>query len=308
MAEQEVAIASAFRRYIAAVGSDGAVLDAIIERLERGDFDGAMQIVDSYVVTFGNVLPQISASVGVATAAELGEILSDSVMAISFDPSHPRAAEIIRANRLRFVQDFSTHQREAALQALQRGYLEGQGTQQIARSFRQSIGLTAEQERWVSSYRAQLEARDRRALDRALRDRRHDGTVARAIARDRPLTPKQIDTMVDRYRGGLLIMRSETISRTEGTRATSQAREESLDQMIEQTGIPVDQIERIWNTTRDKRRRDWHATMDNQRRARNERFRDGHGSLLMYPGDPAAPAETTINCRCGLTFSIKPTA
>lgn len=308
LAKQEAAVRAAFRAYLAAVGSEGAVLDAIIEKLEARDIQGALLIVDSHVITFANVLPAIAQAVGVATARELGALVPESAMAISFDPSHPRAAEIIRRNRLRFVQDFSAQQRRATLNALSRGQATGMGTIETARLFRSSIGLTAQQEGYVASYRRQLESRNRGALERAARDRRFDETIARAIERDRPLTEKQIDMMTSRYRGRLLAMRSETIARTEAGRATSEAREESLTQMIEATGIAVERVERIWNPTRDKRTRDWHASMAGQKRGRDEPFVDGLGNKLLYPHDPKAPAETTINCRCGLTFEIKPAA
>lgn len=304
--QQERSVRAAFRAFLLAVGRDGAVLDSILAHLEARDTDGALKIVDSYVATMGNVLPAISHVVGAATAAELAELVPDVAIAISFDPTHPRAAEIIRENRLRFVRDFGTQQRKATMQALTRGYREGAGTAEIARAFRQSIGLTPYQEGYVASYRRALETQSRDALNRALRDTRFDPTVRRSVEGGKPLTSKQIDRMVDRYRTRALINRSETIARTEGGQATSLAREESLDQMIEQTGIAVDRIVRIWNTTRDKRTRDWHASMNGQKRGRAEAFIDGHGNRLRYPHDPAAAAETTINCRCGLTFSVRP--
>lgn len=306
IAEQEKSVQQAFRRFIAAVGNDGVALDAITERLENHDVEGAMKIVDSYVATFGNVLPAIAHVVGAITATELAALLPNLATAISFDPSHPRAAEIVRQNRLRFVTDFSAQQRRATVQALMRAQREGLGIAETARAFRNSIGLHPTQEAAVANYRRLLETRSRQALNRQLRDRRFDPTVQRSIERDRPLTDKQIDTMVDAYRRQTLMLRAETIARTEGVRATSEAREEALDQMIEQTGIPVDNVRRIWNPTRDTRTRDWHASMAGQMRGRNEPFQDGLGYALMYPGDPRAPAATTINCRCALTFSIRP--
>lgn len=305
---QEAVIAAAFRRFIATVGRDGVVLEAIIERLEARDPEGALKIVDSYIATFGNVLPAVAHAVGAATATELAAIVPDMALAISFDPTHPRAAEVIRDNRLRFVRDFTAQQRRATLQALARGQQEGLGTIETARLFRNSIGLTGPQELAIARYRRGLLSLNRSVLDNATRDRRFDATIERAIENDRPLTARQIDDMVAGRRRQMLASRAETIARTEAVRATSEAREESFDQMIEQTGLPVDQFERIWNPTRDRRTRDWHASMTGQRRGRNDPFVDGLGHRLRYPGDPAAPAETTINCRCGLTFSIKATA
>lgn len=307
LAQQEASVAQAFRDFVALVQSD-QIMAAIIERLEAHDQEGAMRIVDSYVSRMGDIFPAVSAAVGLATAGELAEIVPDLVLAVSFDPTLPRAAELIRANRLRFIRDFTASQRQSVSQALERAYREGAGTQAAARAIRGSIGLTAYQEGVVTNYRSMLTNLDRDALDRALRDRRFDPTVERAIELDRPLTPAQIDNMTERYRQRMLAMRSETIATTEGGRATSEAREESLQQMVEQTGLDQTRVERIWNTTQDARRRDWHAAMQGQKRAMGELFVDGLGNRLRYPHDPAAPANTVIKCRCGLTFSILPAA
>lgn len=308
IAAQELAVRRAFQRFVATVGGEGPVLAAVVERLEARDTEGALYIVDTHVVQLASVLPAVAHSVGTATAAELAELVPDLPMAISFDPSHPRAAEIIQANRLRFVTDFTAQQRRAVLQALGRAYREGSGTQETARAFREAIGLTPQQEAAVQSYRQLLETQNRAALDRTLRDSRFDRTVARSVETGRPLTAKQVDNMVGRYRKRFVAMRAETIARTEGVRATSEAREEALDQMLEQTGISVDRVTRIWNPTRDTRTRDWHASMAGQTRGRAQSFTDGLGNSLRYPGDPRAPAATTINCRCGLTFGVRPAA
>jgi len=176
----------------------------------------------------------------------------------------------------------------------------------MSRAFRDSLGLTAAQEAYVASYRRGLETLDARVLDRALRDRRFDDRVATALERNRPLTARQIDAMVNRYRARAIMMRAETIARTEALTAYSQAREESLQQMLERTGIARSRINRIWHATHDERVRDWHLSMEGESRGVGMAFEDGLGNRLMYPGDPASPAETRINCRCTLGFEVLP--
>jgi hypothetical protein len=63
-----------------------------------------------------------------------------------------------------------------------------------------------------------------------------------------------------------------------------------------------------WLSRRDSRVRDTHVKADGQVRLLDEPFRlggfDGHArSLLMFPGDPTAPLDEVINCRCTLLFS-----
>jgi hypothetical protein len=307
LADQEKSIRDAFRDFVASIGSP-TVIEAIIARLEDRDIEGAMAIVDSYVARLGDVIPRVSLAVGTETAAELAAVVADSApeitAAISFDPSHPRAAQLVRDHRAALVRDISAKQRASIQQAVSRAVGQGASWREAARAFRESIGLTAYQEQVVANYRAELTNLDRKALGRELRDRRRDPTVSRAIERSRPLTQSQIDAMVDRYRLNFRNMRAETIARTEGLQAVSEAREESLDQMIEQTGLDRSRIIERWNATRDQRTREWHASMDGQTRPRGEAFVDGLGQPLRYPGDPQSPANTRINCRCVKTFSI----
>lgn len=228
-------------------------------------------------------------------------------VAISFDPSNPRAAELVREHRAEFVRGFSEQQRASTVQAIARAQLEGGHAKSTARAIRDSIGLTPEQEQWVANYEASLRARSRNALQRELRDRRFDGRVQAAIDNNRPLTEKQIATAVDRYRKNALAMRAQTIALTEGQTAASAARDESLTQMLEQTGLPESAIEEQWNATRDTRTRDWHRSMNGQKQPLGQPFISGLGNRLRRPGDPAAPAKERINCRCAKTFSVRPT-
>lgn len=227
-------------------------------------------------------------------------------VAISFDPSNPRAAELVQAHRGEFITHFSEQQRASTVQAIARAQLDGGHAISTARAIRESIGLTPEQEQWVANYEASLRNRSRNALQRDLRDRRFDGKVETAISNNRPLTEKQIATMVDRYRKNALQMRAETIATTEGQTAASAARDESLAQMIEQTGLDPRAIEEMWNSTRDTRTRDWHRTMNGQKQPLGQPFISGLGNRLRRPGDPSAPANERIRCRCAKTFSVRP--
>lgn len=305
LAEQEATVRRAFLRYVAIINSD-VVMSMVVEQLEAGDVAGAMRILESHISRFADVLPTVQATVGAQTSTELARALGDIAMAISFDTSNPRAAAAIRTHRLKLITEFKDSQYRTVEQALNRQFAEGAGAQATARAFRESIGLTTQQEAYVASYRRLLQQGSRDAIDRALRDRRFDERVLQAA--QRPLTPRQIDHMVMRYRANAVAARAETIARTEAGRAVAEARQESTEQMLEQTGIERDRLERKWNRIGDKRVRDWHDSMQGQTRSMDEPFVDGHGNQLMYPHDPNAPAETVINCRCGLTFRVRAAA
>ncbi len=54
---------------------------------------------------------------------------------------------------------------------------------------------------------------------------------------------------------------------------------------------------KVWISMQDTEVRDSHLIAHGQEKNIDDYFEVG-GSLLMYPGDPAAPPEETINCRC----------
>jgi hypothetical protein len=56
-----------------------------------------------------------------------------------------------------------------------------------------------------------------------------------------------------------------------------------------------------WIATRDGRTREAHAAADGQVRRPGEAFSVG-GHAMAYPGDPSAPAEETVQCRCTLAL------
>lgn len=226
-------------------------------------------------------------------------------LVVTFNVVNERAVRIMQNNQLNFVREFTREQTEATRQALIRGVREGLNPRAQARAFRDSIGLTSRQEAAVNNYSRLLRENNRQALERGLRDRRFDGTVRRAINNGKPLTDGQIDRMVGRYRERYLKYRSEVIARTEALQAAHEGTEEMFDQAIENGNIRADQLQARWHTRQDGRQRDSHDAMAGQTRPHGEPFVSGEGNLIRYPGDPQAPAEERIQCRCAVSRTIK---
>lgn len=57
---------------------------------------------------------------------------------------------------------------------------------------------------------------------------------------------------------------------------------------------------KVWQTMQDPRVRDSHRVMQGQRRDLREEFVTGNGVRIAYPGDPTAPIDEWIQCRCWL--------
>lgn len=303
----ERSVRKAFVEFIQNVQSP-EVMKEVAELLGRNDIEGALRIVDKYVGKMAPVLSTVFTQSAIAEADSLEDQVKRIVptTAISFDPTHPRAAAIMRQRKLKFIADFSQTQRRAVREALATGLMTGAGPLDVAREFRAAIGLAPSQVQAVRNYRQLLQNGSREALERDIRDRRFDNTVRSAVTSGEPLSAKQIDTMVERYRARYVMYRAETIARTETGSVVSAAREEAFNQIKEDADIAEDMVERTWRATKDKRTRDSHRSMDGQTvDGTKTPFVSGHGVRLMRPHDPDAPASEVIQCRCVQTIRIK---
>ena len=87
--------------------------------------------------------------------------------------------------------------------------------------------------------------------------------------------------------------RAEAIARTESIRASNA----STNELFNKWNVPA----REWVATPDGRGRESHMMMDGQVQPTGTPFESPlTGAKLMYPGDPAALPEETVNCRCAI--------
>lgn len=268
---------------------EGRIEDAIIEAGRIG----AINIGDSYAAVYA-----------VAGRRATGLVEDALRVAIGFDGSNSRAVAHLQPERLRLISEITAQQREAISQSLSDGLSRGLNPREQAIDIRRSIGLTAPQRRAVENYRLALERGSADALARQLRDRRSDRSVERAIREGRPLSRRQIDGMVERYRLRTLRYRARVIARTESLRALHAGSDEGYRQIIESGSVDVAEIVRTWHTARDERVRTTHVAAGGQKRGLDEPFLVG-GALLRYPGDSQGPARETIQCRCILAVRIR---
>ncbi|GGB00459.1 hypothetical protein GCM10011491_30830 [Brucella endophytica] len=280
----------------------------IADLLGRGDVEAALSVVDRHIARMAPVL----STVFDAAARDEVKSLADQVKSwapstgISFDPTNERAAALMRQNQLQFVREMQDSQRQSIRQALTQGLVDGSGPRDVASNFRNAIGLTVQQEEAVRNYRRLLESGSREALDRDLRDRRYDRTVARADRAGEPLSADQVERMVDRYRRNAIKSRAETIAITETGNAVSAARQEAFNQITDEVQIADDQIEREWKTHRDGRERPSHRNMQVRTvQGREAKFVTGAGVSMMRPHDPSGPSSEVIRCRCVQIMRIK---
>lgn len=280
-------------------------LDAITARLEARDYYGAIADIDQAAERFAADLNTAYADAGNRAAAWLDARLPDKLP--RFDVTNFRAVARARQNKLELIQGFTFEQREVTRNVIVDGLTRGANPREMARDLRDSIGLTPSQEKHVRSYRRALESGEfAAAWRRELHDDRFNRSLAAAARDGTTLTPAQIDKMVERYRSNYVAYRAEVIARTEALRAAHEGTEDLYRQAVERGDVEADQLVRIWNSAGDSRVRDAHAAMDGQQQRLGQPFVSGDGNRLRYPGDPAAPASETAQCRCSVSTAYEP--
>lgn len=166
------------------------------------------------------------------------------------------------------------------------------------------IGLTEGQTTTVQRVFDRLRSGDpadlKAYLQMELRDKRFDPAVRRALREGKPVPVAKAQQMRARYADKALKMRGDTIARTEMLSSLHAGQSEGLQQLIDTGSVRADQVVQIWDATGDSRTRPSHMAMDGQSRPVGQAFEAPSGAKLKFPGDPDAPAEERIKCRCWL--------
>ena len=304
--QQEARIANVFRTAVAAL-KDEIDLDLLATELEQGRVNAALERLKHAADALGTASNVAFVTSGQSTAAFL---TGADVGRILFDQVNLNAVAMMQQSRLELIREFTAEQLRATSMALVSGVEGGLNPIAQARNFRDSIGLTSTQWTHVANYRAALlrvstdpEA-VQNAVGRALRDKRGDRTVLAAARAGKPIPAAKVDWLVTRYTERYVKHRAEVIGRTEAMRAVNQGNEEAYRQAIAAGTIRAEQLSREWRTRLDTRERKTHRFLNGQKRGWGETWVTENGELR-YPGDPAAPAKETIQCRCALLTRIR---
>ena len=236
--------------------------------IERGDIDGIMARITPQLLEDNFQVVAAAISQAVLAGGEVAAALQPAVIGVNgqtvnfvFNATNPRLASFAQRATAQRIREISEDVRGVMRGVIQRGTLVGDNPRTTARAVRESLGLTAKQELAVRNYRAALETNSSSALQRALRDRRFDPTVRRAIEQGVQLSDDQINRMVERYRARYVKYRSEVIARTESIRAVQGAQHELFQSYIDDGRIAPQQVRRFWHYTQDERTRAEHGTL-----------------------------------------------
>lgn len=283
-------------------------LGDIEARLIRGDYANAVVGMDDAALKIAADIHDNYVTAGKQAADWLDAKIDDKL--VRFDQQAPQIIARAKANQLELVQGFREERYQVAQQITHRALVEGaQGginPRRVAQDFRDSIGLSAQQEQWVANYRRSLESGDYlRATGYELSSGHADRTLRSYDSQGKTLTPAQIDDYTERYRQNALDYRAETIARTESLRNTNQGAVDAIQQAVDRGDVESGILIKTWHAgpaTRDAR--ESHQRMDGVPAKWGEDFVLPDGVAMSQPGDPRGGAENTANCRCTISTSF----
>jgi len=284
-------------------------LAAIEERLLRAGYGAAIVGVDQAAARLASDIHGEYLHAAREATDWLDGKVTDRL--IRFDVASPQIVTRARANQLDLVQGFELEQNQIAQQVARRAIAEsathGINPRRIAQDFRDSIGLTAQQEHWVANYRRALESGEYlRATGYELGSGQADRTLRRLARDSEVLTPAQVDDFVERYRQNAITYRAETIARTEALRNAHDGVDDAFRQAITRGDVQADQLDVEWHAgpaTSDARPD--HQAMDGKRVRFGEDFVFPDGVRMSGPGDPRGGAKHNANCRCTKSVAFR---
>lgn len=293
-------------------------LKALVERLERGDVEGAIELLGVERVAFGNL------DLAVANVFNNGGMALASDLYLP-DPSGRRVQlqfgvrNLVAEGRLR---DYSaelvkreTDQTKALIRtALTEGLVRGDNPTRsaldmVGRVSRVTgervggyLGLSGPQERTQAKARQALISGDvegmRAYLQLKQRDKRFDAAIIKAIESGKPLARADVDRVVGRLNDRQLKYRADVIGLHETFGALSMARDEGIRQAIESGKVDPRFVVKKWRHSGKEHPRVQHLAMNGKEVPYDQPFIMADGTAIDYPHAPGIPARHSIGCGC----------
>lgn len=212
-----------------------------------------------------------------------------------FNPTEDKTNDDIAKIIAALLLILNNNQKNLLLYIWNNSYLNGQSPIEVVKEWQKFIGLTDTQYRRLKEFEAKL--KDNQAKDRQARD---DGEEIK------PLSDKEIKTMVDARQDQMLDSRADMDAREAISLIDNAGRLAVVNQML--ASDQEYEAEKEWRSRRDDRVRwthDPHGGLDGQKRPIDGYFNSPSGAKLFQPHDPSAPISETANCRCYLIYRLR---
>ena len=294
------------------------VLKRLVERLEKGDVAGAIDLLGIERATFGPLEMAISEAFnggGIVMAQELK--LRDpqgNRVAFQFGVRNLVAEAILRDMSSTLVTRVTDDQIDMLRRALSEGLERGDNPTRTALNMvgRVStasgkrvggyLGLSGPQERTSAKARSALISGDVQGMREYLalkqRDVMFDASVRKAIAEGKALSRDDVARAIGRMNDRQLKYRADKLALNETFGALAAAKQEGIRQAVESGKVDARFVVKKWRHSGKEHPRLQHLAMDGKEMPLGQPFMMADGTPVDYPHAPGTPARHTVGCGC----------
>lgn len=315
------------RAFMDAVNSlrSSVSLKVLVERLERGDIGGAVDVLRIEQEAFGGLDVAIADAFnagGIATVEEM-RLRDPEGRRVNFrwNVRGPESEAWLRRHSSTLITGITAEQRDNARLILSEGLARGDNPTRTAldlvgRVSRPSgvrqggvLGLSAPHVAATERARSALISGDvegmRHYLTLTRRDRRFDPSIRKAIEAGKPLARGDVDRVIGRLSDSYLKLRADTIGLHETFNALGESRNAAFRQAISKGDVDVQDVVKTWRHTTAEHPRMQHVAMAGQTVAFDQPFVAPDGTMIPYPHAEGVPARHTLGCKCRAEYSIR---
>jgi hypothetical protein len=261
--------------------ADAIDLDLLAEALASGNLQAVLDMFGAKLGGFTDALQDVVYAGGALATKSIAV----RGVAFHFHRLNPVLVDWLQTYTLGLIREITNSTKESIRTELLAGMKAGKNPRTQATQIKQIVGLTQRQSAAVANFRKELETFhekrsagawglgnkiDRRngaqvfkpgedgkpkdgIYERRLRDFRYDKMLKRSMVQGKPLTPAQIDKMVDAYARKYRKYRAETIARTESMRALNIGMQEAWRQAVWEHKVVEGLVRRYWKVAHDER-------------------------------------------------------
>lgn len=319
----EPAIRAAFMDAVNSIRS-AISIKQLVERLERGDVGGAVEVLRIEHEAFGGLDTAIADAfnAGGLAAVEDMRLRDPEGRRVHFrwNVRDPESEAWLRWHGAGLVTSLTDEQRDNARTILSVGLARGDNPTRTALDMvgrvsrvtgtRQGgvLGLSAPHLAVTERARSSLISGDvegmRHYMTLTRRDRRFDASIRRAIETGKGITRGDVDRVIGRLSDSYLKLRADTIALHETFNALAESRNAAFRQAIAKGDVQADLVTKTWRHTAAEHPRMQHVAMAGQTVRFDQPFIAPDGTPIMYPHAEGVPVSHTLGCRCRAEYRI----
>jgi hypothetical protein len=317
-AEWEATIAREWLDAISSITS-AVVLKDLVAELERGNLEAAMRILNidaDLFARFEGAIVQAYNAGGQATVGSMPILRNPegNRVVFSWGVRNTPAEQVLRQHAAGLVDGLVGEQLGNVRAVLVDGIARGQNPRQTALSLvgkinprtriREGglIGLTPSSVQTLDKIYVGLRSGNEQAmrdyLGYALRDKRFDGHVRRALEQGGTVPADAVDRIVTAYSNRALKHRADNLALTETNIALTKAKSDAFQQQIDAGKLEAEDVTKTWGRSVSKEKRADHLAMVGQTVPFSQLFTLPDGTQCTGPHDPNLPAHHLVGCKC----------